>query len=227
MFHNHRWDGDFLTVKNLLDKGLLGDIRYCESHFDRYRPQVQQRWREQADIGGGIWYDLGPHLLDQAILLFGMPYHLTVDLAKLHPGANATDYFHAVLAYPQLWVVLHSTMLAGAESPCYVIHCLQGSYVKYGLDHQEDSLKAGKFPVQEDWGNDPRDGVATLQHGDAMIQQSLQTLSGNYPAYYSAVCSALTGKGDNPVTATPAIKVMKLIELGIESARHGVTLDVI
>lgn len=100
VFHNRRWDSDFLTVKTLLSEGTLGEILFFESHFDRFRPQVRNRWREQAGPGSGIWYDLAPHLLDQAVNLFGLPVSMTVDLAQLRPGAQTTDYFHAVLSYP-------------------------------------------------------------------------------------------------------------------------------
>ncbi|EIN9780045.1 oxidoreductase [Escherichia coli] len=101
VFHNRRWDSDFLTLKGLLAEGVLGEVAYFESHFDRFRPQVRDRWREQGGPGSGIWYDLAPHLLDQAITLFGLPVSMTVDLAQLRPGAQSTDYFHAILSYPQ------------------------------------------------------------------------------------------------------------------------------
>ncbi|VTN04979.1 Uncharacterized oxidoreductase ydgJ [Raoultella ornithinolytica] len=93
VFHNRRWDSDFLTLKSLIHEGLLGEVGYVESHFDRYRPEVRNRWREQGGPGSGIWYDLGPHLLDQVVNLFGLPVSMTVDLAQLRPGAQATDYF--------------------------------------------------------------------------------------------------------------------------------------
>ena len=96
VFHNRRWDSDFLTLKGLLAEGVLGEVAYFESHFDRFRPQVRDRWREQGGPGSGIWYDLAPHLLDQAITLFGLPVSMTVDLAQLRPGAQSTDYFHAI-----------------------------------------------------------------------------------------------------------------------------------
>ncbi len=116
VFHNRRWDSDFLTVKALLSEGTLGEITFFESHFDRFRPQVRNRWREQAGPGSGIWYVLAPHLLDQAVNLFGLPVSMTVDLAQLRPGAQTTDYFHAILSYPQRRIVLHGTMVAAAES---------------------------------------------------------------------------------------------------------------
>lgn len=225
VFHNRRWDSDFLTLKTLLAEGSLGEVAYFESHFDRFRPQVRNRWREQAGVGSGIWYDLGPHLIDQALNLFGLPVSLTVDLAQLRPGAQATDYFHAVLAYPQRRVVLHGSLLAAAESARYIVHGTRGSYIKYGLDPQEDRLKAGERLPQEDWGYDMRDGVLTLAQGEVMVENTLLTVPGNYPAYYAAIRDALNGQGENPVPAAQAIQVMELIELGMESAKKRATLN--
>ncbi|MGF6562617.1 putative dehydrogenase [Erwinia aphidicola] len=122
VFHNRRWDSDFLTLKALLADGTLGDVRYFESHFDRFRPTVQQRWREQKGAGSGIWYDLGPHVIDQALQLFGSPVAITLDAAELRPGAQTTDYFHCTLTYPQRRVVLHASMLV-----CRPIGALSGA----------------------------------------------------------------------------------------------------
>ncbi|MBK0030799.1 oxidoreductase [Erwinia sp. S43] len=225
VFHNRRWDSDFLTVKSLLADGTLGEVRYFESHFDRFRLEVKQRWREQKGPGSGIWYDLGPHLIDQALQLFGSPVAINVDTTELRPGAQTTDYFHATLIYPQRRVVLHGSMLVAAESPRYQIHGTQGSYVKYGLDPQEDALKAGARPPQEDWGYDMRDGVVTLVNGDVLAEKTLLTIPGNYPAYYAAIRDALNGVGENPVKAEEAIQVMELIELGLQSAEKRQTLS--
>ena len=224
VFHNRRWDSDFLTVKALLSEGTLGEIVYFESHFDRFRPQVRNRWRELAGPGSGIWYDLAPHLLDQTVNLFGLPVSMTVDLAQLRPGAQTTDYFHAILSYPQRRVVLHGTMLAAAESARYILHGTRGSYVKFGLDPQEDRLKNGERLPQEDWGYDMRDGVVTRVEGEEMVEETLLTLPGNYPAFYASVRDALNGVGENPIPASQAIQIMELIELGIESAKHRATL---
>ncbi|WP_312111303.1 oxidoreductase [Pantoea septica] len=225
VFHNRRWDSDFLTLKQLLKEGTLGEVRYFESHFDRFRPEVRQRWREMKGAGSGIWYDLGPHLLDQALQLFGAPVAINVDMAEMRPGAQTTDYFHATLTYPQRRVVLHASMLVAAESPRYVVHGTRGSYVKYGLDPQEDRLKAGDFPPAEDWGYDMRDGVLTLADGEGVKEETLMTQPGNYPAYYAAVSDAISGRGNNPVTAEEAIQVMELIELGLQSAEKRQTLS--
>ena len=224
VFHNRRWDSDFLTVKALLNEGTLGEILFFESHFDRFRPQVRNRWREQAGPGSGIWYDLAPHLLDQAVNLFGLPVSMTVDLAQRRPGAQTTDYFHAILSYPQRRIVLHGTMVAAAESARYILHGTRGSYVKFGLDPQEERLKNGERLPQEDWGYDMRDGVVTRVEGEERVEETLLTIPGNYPAYYAAVRDALNGTGDNPVPVSQAIQIMELIELGIESAKHRATL---
>lgn len=224
VFHNRRWDSDFLTVKALINEGLLGEVGYFESHFDRYRPQVRNRWREQGGPGSGIWYDLAPHLLDQVVNLFGLPVSMQVDLAQLRPGSQSTDFFHAVLAWPQRRVVLHGTLVAAAETARFIIHGSRGSYVKYGLDPQEERLKSGERLPQEDWGYDMRDGVLTRAEGEDITEESWLTLPGNYPAYYAAIRDALNGSGTNPVPASQAIQIMELIELGLESARHRTTL---
>lgn len=226
VFHNRRWDSDFLTLKTLLQEGSLGEVVYFESHFDRFRPQVRQRWREQGGAGSGIWYDLGPHLIDQALQLFGKPQTLFVDLGQLRPGSQSVDYFHALLQYGKRRVVLHGSMLAAAEGPRYVVHGTQGSYIKYGLDPQEDRLKAGDRLPQADWGYDMRDGVVTLSRDDVLAEQPLLTLPGNYPAYYAAIRDAINGDGVNPVPAAEAIAVMEMIELGIESDKQQAALPV-
>lgn len=227
VFHNRRWDSDFLTLKTLLGEGSLGDVVYFESHFDRFRPQVRDRWRERAGAGNGIWYDLGSHLLDQSLQLFGTPQALFADLAELRPGAQTTDYFHAVLYYADKRVVLHASMLVAAESPRFVVHGTRGSYIKRGLDPQEDRLKSGERPPKSDWGYDMRDGVLTLTEEETLIEQPVLTLPGNYPAYYAGVRDAINGDGTNPVPAGDAIRVMELLELGEDASRQQRALPIV
>lgn len=227
VFHNRRWDSDFLTLQQLVKSGALGDVVYLESHFDRFRPEVRDRWREAGGEGSGLWFDLGPHLIDQALQLFGLPVAIQADLAQLRPGGKTTDYFHAVLIYPLRRVVVHASMLAAAPTSRYIVHGTHGSYVKWGLDPQEDRLKAGERPdAHADWGKDDNDGVLTAQRDGALIDQTVPTVAGNYPAYYAAVRDALLGKGENPVPAEQAIRVMELIELGLLSheQKSAVTL---
>lgn len=226
VFHNRRWDSDFLTVKALINEGIMGDIVYFESHYDRFKPQVQERWRENDELGSGIWYDLGSHLLDQALVLFGMPDTIQSDLAVVRPGGKAVDYFNTVLTYGRRRVVLHSTVYASAETARFIVQGEKGSFVKYGLDTQEDSLKTGARPPQANWGQDKRDGVLTLSFEGVQADKHLPTLPGDYPAYYAGVRDAITGKGKNPVPASDAIRVMELIELGIHSSHEQKTLKV-
>lgn len=226
VFHNRRWDSDFLTVKSLLADNTLGEIVYFESHFDRFRPNVQARWREGAEPGSGIWFDLGAHLLDQAVQLFGMPDAIQSDQAMMRPGAKAVDYFHSVLLYPRRRVVLHGTVYAAADNVRFIIHGEKGSYIKHGLDPQEDRLKNGERLPQPDWGHDERDGVLIVIHDGIKTDRKQATLVGNYPAYYAALRDAINGKCENPVTASDAIRVMELIELGIQSARELRTIPI-
>lgn len=220
VFHNRRWDADFLTLRRLLDRGTLGRIVHFASHFDRYRPAVRERWREQAGPGGGIWYDLGPHLLDQTLQLFGPPEAIWADLAAQRDGAVTDDYFHAQLRYGSLRAHLHAAMLVPADGPRLVVHGTAGAYVKYGLDPQEDALKAGARPPAPGWGVDQRPGALTLWSADSPETRELPSLPGDYPAYYAAVRDAILGAGPNPVPPEQAIAVMRLLELGRQSAEE-------
>lgn len=221
VFHNRRWDADFLTLRALLASGELGSVVHYESHFDRYRPEVRNRWREQADAGGGLWYDLGSHLLDQAIQLLGMPQSISLDTAQQRQGAQATDWFHAVLHYGQARAVLHASALVPVPAARFTVHGTRGSFIKQGLDTQEDALKAGLRPAPNAWGQDPVPAEVTVWSGEQSTLRQHTCLPGNYPAYYEAVRDAIRGEGENPVTAAQAIQVMALIELGLQSAQEG------
>lgn len=225
VYHNRRWDSGFLTVKSLLENQILGELKYYESHFDRYRPDVRQRWRESKEAGSGLWYDLAPHMLDQVLQLFGQPKSIFADIAMIRPQAEAVDYFHVYLNYPTLKVILHATTIAAAESPIYLLHGMEGSYVKYGLDPQEECLKAGQSPTAKDWGKDSHDGSVTLSQNGELIVKPLETKPGNYGHYYRAIRQAITNGAPNPVSAEEAILVMKLIEAGIESAKMQHTVE--
>lgn len=226
VYHNRRWDAGYLTLKKLLADGSLGDIKYYESHFDRYRPVTRQRWRESAAAGGGIWYDLGPHLLDQALQFFGKPKSITADLGMIRPGAEAVDYFHSILEYTDKKVILHSSTVAAAESPLYVVHGMKGSYVKYGLDPQEDCLKSGQLPTSQNWGEDKRNGSVTLSQDDDLITQQLVNEKGNYGGYYLAIHDAIRNGAVNPVLPQEAIDIMKVIEAGILSNKEKRTINI-
>lgn len=225
VFHNRRWDADFVTLKTLLDSGELGRVVHVESHFDRFRPLVRSRWREMAVAGGGLWYDLGSHLLDQAVQLFGLPQSIWLDQAKLRDGAVTDDWFHAVLSYAQLRVVLHASALAARPAPRFSVHGTHGSFIKYGLDVQEDALRAGLGPEDTNWGRDPQQGRLTLWDGDTVHECLLPGEVGNYRSYYSAIFDAIRHGGCNPVQAIQALQVMQLIEAGCTSCLEGRTVE--
>ncbi|AXE28891.1 oxidoreductase [Chromobacterium phragmitis] len=214
VFHNRRWDADFLAVRQLLEDDSLGRVVHFESHFDRYRPQVRQRWRESPGPGAGLWFDLGPHLLDQTLQLFGLPQAISLELAALRDDAQSDDWFHAMLRYPDKRVVLHGSALAAAAAPRFTIHGTRGSFTKHGLDPQEDALKSGERPGGLGWGRDSRPGCVLLDG----VSQPFTGPAGDYVRYYAAIRDAiLSGKG-NPVTAEEAWQVMSLLELGKRSA---------
>lgn len=228
VFQNRRWDGDFLGVRALLEAGTLGEIAEFHSHFDRHRPQVGDRWREHALPGSGLWFDLGPHLLDQALQLFGPPQALLADLALQRPGAQTVDYVHAVLRYPRLRVVLHAGSLVAANGLRFAVHGTAGSYLKHGLDTQEAQLRAGVAPGAPSWGEDPLPGQLRLVGADGThAVQTLPAQRGDYRDCYAAFREAIAGRAPAPVDAAQALAVMRLLEAGVRSAASGcsVTLD--
>ena len=152
VYQNRRWDNDFLTLRHLLETHVLGDISTYEAHYDRYRPVVRNRWREEAGPGTGVLYDLGAHLIDQALVLFGMPATVWADIRAQRVSAKTDDYFHLVLGYPECAVILHSGSLVRESGPHFQVHGSKGSYLKYGLDPQEDALKVGQLPNDSMWG---------------------------------------------------------------------------
>jgi len=225
VFQNRRWDGDFLTLRALLEAGTLGEVAEFHSHFDRHRPQVGNRWREHALPGSGLWFDLGPHLLDQTLQLFGQPQAIQVDLAQQRHGAQATDYFHAVLRYPRLRAVLHAGSLVAANGLRFAVHGERGSYLKHGLDTQEAQLRAGLTPAAPQWGEDPLAGQLTLVADDgSSTAHALQTQRGDYRHCYAGFREAMAGRAPAPVDAAQALAVMRLLELGQRSAAEGRTL---
>jgi predicted dehydrogenase len=182
VFQSRRWDGDFLTLRQLLTDGTLGQIVHFESHYDRYRPEPRERWGEQAIPGSGIWFDLGAHLVDQALQLFGPPEAIYADLELQRPFGKAVDYFHVLLRYGRSRVILHGASLAAAESPRFTVHGALGSFIKFGMDTQEESLKRGDVPGGPGWGHDPQMGTLITKRGDSFEERQVPNIPGNYLA---------------------------------------------
>jgi predicted dehydrogenase len=223
VFHNRRWDADFLTAQDLLAQGTLGRITEARLHFDRFRPVVRERWREGAGPGAGLWSDLAPHLLDQALQLFGWPESLQTDLMTLRDGGLSDDAFECRLRYANgLRVTLGASMLTALPGPRFALHGTLGSWVKHGLDTQEDALKAGLRPdltQPQAWGIDPQCGQLALLQGDGTVQATLHAnLNGRWPTFYAALRDAIRGRGQNPVPADGALRVLMLQDLGRVSA---------
>lgn len=229
VYQSRRWDGDFLTIKALLATGLLGEIYSFENRYDRFRPEVKVRWREQDLPGSGILYDLGAHLLDQALQLFGLPRAITADVRQQRPGALATDYFHLLLDYDALQVILHSSCLVKQPGPHFQLHGNQGSFVKYGMDPQEAALLRGERPGpnRPDWGRETPEwyGELTAKVGELEISKAkIETLAGDYPGFYRQLYACLNGNGPVPVLASEAAKNIELIEKAILSSREKRTV---
>ena len=212
VFHNRRWDGDFLTIRSLVADRALGDVVEFESRAERYRPVVRDRWRERPGPGSGIWFDLGAHLVDQALQLFGQPEAIVADMAAQR-GHGAVDFFHVVLRYETLRVVLRGSSLAVAGGPRFQIFGTGGSYVKSGWDTQEESLKKGERPGESStWGQDPQSGTLARPRGDGIDTIEVPNLRGDYRRFYEQLRDALLTGSEPPVTIEEARNVVRLLE---------------
>jgi len=223
VYQNRRWDGDFLTVERLVAENKFGRTVLYESHFDRFRPQVRDVWRERAEPGSGLLFDLGPHLIDQTLLLFGTPNAITADVRIERDGAQVDDAFDMVFYYPKMRALLRAGVLVSTPTPRFAIQGTQGGYLKYGLDPQEDALKRGETPSSEFWGCEAPERWGTLleAQGDSFVKEQLPTLPGDYRHYYSNVRDAILGKAPLAVTPESALKVMRALELAGESSKKG------
>lgn len=222
VFHNRRWDSDFLSVRVAIESGAIGEVVHFESHFDRFRPAVRDRWRERVGGGGGIWYDLGPHLVDQALLLFGMPERVGASLAALRPGASADDWAHVVLHYADKRIVLHASMLVASGSARFTVHGTGGSLVKQRGDQQEAQLLAGMVPGAPGWGED--DDPLMLHDGERARVMPL--VPGDQRQFYRELAAAIRGEAPIPVLPEQALGVMAVIAAAIRSAAEGRTMPI-
>jgi scyllo-inositol 2-dehydrogenase (NADP+) len=217
-YQNRRYVGDFLTLQRLLADGVLGDVAIFESHFDRYRPERRPAaWREQPQPGSGLWFDLGAHLLDQALVLFGLPQAISADIRSERPGAVVDDAFDVTLHYPHRRALLRATMLAVSPGPTFAVHGTAGSFVKYGLDPQEEALKSGHTPDEANWDAEPaeRHGTLTTPEGP----RTIPTLRSSFAHYYENIREAILGRAPLAVVPHEVLEVMRGLELAVASSR--------
>ena len=214
VFQNRRWDADFLALQAELASGRLGQVVTVESRYDRHRPLVRDRWREND--GDGVWMDLGPHLVDQILTLFGRPEAIVCNTAVQRPGGQIPDWVHAVLCYPDKRVVLNAAMVCAAPDVRFAVHGTKGSWLKSGLDVQEDQSKSGMAVGASGWGVDPKPG--TFVDGETGNRSNAAGPAGCYQAFYAGIASALRGEGPPPVTARQALWVMEVLDAGLRSA---------
>src|SRR5664279_3084593 len=223
VYQNRRWDGDFVTLQRLVSENKLGRIVLFESHFDRFRPRLKDNaWRERPEPGSGALFDLGPHLIDQALVLLGEPEAISADLRIERDGASVDDAFDVVLHYPRMRALLRAGLLVSTPTPRFVVHGTQSGYLKCGLDPQEEALKRGERPSGEFWGYEApeRWGTLLVAQGDVLATEQLPTAPGDYRQYYQNVRDAILGNARLAVTAEQALRVMRAIELAVDSNRR-------
>jgi len=221
-FHNRRWDSDFLTIQKLLDEGSLGRLVSFESRFDRWRPAplTERLWKESADAGGGTLLDLGPHLVDQALVLFGKPEAVSADVLREKDGPGVNDAITIRLRYPWLTVTLGANSLSLPAGPRFHLRGTGGGYLKFGVDPQEAALNKITRIEDPSWGREPAAswGSLHLSIDGATVSRPVPSLAGDYRRYYAAVRDAVLSKAPAPVAAVDAWRVAKVLDWAAESS---------
>lgn len=223
VYQDRRYTGDFATVQQVVSEGALGRVVLFESHFDRFRPELKPNaWREDALPGSGVWFDIGPHLFDQALVLFGVPDAIGADIRSERDGARVDDAFDVTLYYRHTRAVLRASMLAPPVGPSWIVHGTKGAFVKYGMDPQEAALKEGRTPDEPDWDSDPPELYGELITPDGT--QTVPTLRSSFTRYYENVRDAILGKAALAVTPEWSLDVMRGLELATASSRANCVL---
>jgi predicted dehydrogenase len=221
VFHNRRWDGDYLTVRKIFP--ALGEVFLFEASWDRFRPEIKEGWREVPTPGSGVLSDLGPHMIDQALQLFGWPDAISADIQAQRPGARVDDYFDLTLHYAARRVRLRCSTLVAQPRPRFEVHGTGGSYVKRGIDQQEAALKAGENPLRKDFGRDADNGTLTAPDRSTM---TVATERGRYLTFYEGVAGAILDGAPVPVDPRDARDGLLLIDLARRAAELGKLLPV-
>jgi len=228
VFQNRRWDGDFLTIRKLLENEWLGRLVEFESNYMRYRNFIQpDTWKESAVQGIGISYNLGSHMIDQAVMLFGMPEAVWADIDKMRTDSEIDDFYDIKLIYPDIKVRLKASYLVREEVPRYILHGTNGSFLKYGIDPQEEMLKQGGNPSMPDWGKEPETqwGLINTEFNGLHIRGKIETIAGNYAAYYDNIYEVIRNRAELEVLPEQTLNVLQIIEAARESSRCGQNIE--
>lgn len=228
VYQNRRYDGDFQAMRQVVESGALGHIVRFETNYDRYRPQLKPgAWRETTRAGSGILFDIAPHLIDHALVLFGLPEAVTADVRIEREQAMADDAFDIMFHYPRgMRAVLRSSILAAAPRPRFVLHGTQGSFVKQTFDPQENNLRHGNIPRDRPWGAEPEEnwGVLTVPQNNKFVERRIPSAGCDYRDYYANVRDTLLGKAQLAVTPEWAMNVMRLLEMARDSSEKRSTI---
>ena len=223
VYQNRRWDSDFKTVKQVVDQNLLGDIVEAEFHFDRYNPNLSPKThKETVNAGAGVLKDLGSHIIDQALYLFGYPKAVHADIRATREHSLVDDWFDLSLYYPDKRVRLKAGFFVREAIPAYVVHGKKGSFLKQRGDIQEDMLKTGEKPNLDSWGTEPaeKEGLLHTEINEEEVRETIHTLQGNYYELFDGVYKAIKEDKPEPVTAEDGIKTMKIIDAAIASSEQ-------
>ena len=221
VYQNRRYDSDYKAIKKVVDEHLLGTLIEAEFHYDRFTEQLSYKVHKETPTPGvGIVYDLGSHLIDQALTLFGMPASVFADIDILRHGSKVDDYFELLMFYDHFRVRIHSSLLVREPLPAYIIHGTKGSFIKAKTDVQEIALQAGNIPNTPDWGREPENeqGLLHTEKDGKIIREYLPSFQGNYMDYYDGIYKALRLGQAPPVTAEEGLDVIKIITAAHESS---------
>jgi scyllo-inositol 2-dehydrogenase (NADP+) len=222
VFQNRRWDSDFKTVADIFSKGILGDLVEAEFHFDRYNPNLSpKQHKETYNSGAGILKDLGPHLIDQALCLFGFPKAVFADVRITREHSLVDDCIDILLYYTDFRVRLKAGFFVCEPIPSYILHGKMGSFLKLRGDVQEDDLKSGKKPNCTTWGKEllGNEGLLHTVINGEIVKEKVPTLQGNYYDFFDALYKSIANDTIEPVTAQDGIHVMRIIEAAIKSSQ--------
>lgn len=220
VYHNRRWDSEFLTIQKLLQEDRLGSIVDATFRYDRYRPALSAKLhKEVASPGSGLWKDLGPHLTDQALVLWGMPEAVQANIRITRPDSVVDDWFVVQLLYPGKTVTLMGSCLVREKQASFVLNGIKGSFLKHRADVQEAALMAGESPDADNWGIEPSTAQGWLhtQERETVVQENVVSAPGNYGRFYALLYKALREGGPLPVSPESAIQVMKVIDAAVNS----------